>query len=284
MYFSTVAIVGVGLLGGSIGLALQKRQLARRVIGIGRNEAKLIEAENRHAVTEVTTDLAQGVADADLVIICTPVETVVSQVEAIAKACKKGTLITDVGSTKGSIVAGADKVLADGIGLWATFVGSHPMAGSEKTGVLFAKEDLFVNRAVIVTPSDATPPEAKSRIEAFWQALGARTITLPADKHDELVAFASHVPHLVASALAASTPADALPLVAGGWLDSTRIAAGDIELWRQILSENRSHTLLALTHFEKVISSFRAALESGDQAQISRLLRQGKTTRDSVGN
>ncbi|MEX2027256.1 MAG: prephenate dehydrogenase/arogenate dehydrogenase family protein, partial [Pirellulaceae bacterium] len=154
--FETIAIVGVGLLGGSIGLAVRERHIARRVVGIGRNLAKLREAENRHAVTDVTTDLAAGVREADLVIICTPVETVVDLVRQIAPAVGKGTLISDVGSTKATIVAGADQVLADGKGLWASFVGSHPLAGSEKNGVLFARADLLEGRTVVITPSSET--------------------------------------------------------------------------------------------------------------------------------
>src|SRR5688500_2425117 len=142
MFFETIAIIGVGLLGGSIGLAVRERHVARRVVGIGRELAKLREAENRHAATDVTTDLAAGVRDAGLVIVCTPVDTVVDFVRQVAPLVGKGTLITDVGSTKATIVAGADQVLADGKGLWASFVGSHPLAGSEKNGVAFARADL----------------------------------------------------------------------------------------------------------------------------------------------
>jgi prephenate dehydrogenase len=271
-------------LGGSIGLAVRERHIAKRVVGIGRDLARLREAENRHAVTEVTSDLAAGVRDANLVVICTPVETVVDFVRQIAPAVGKGTLITDVGSTKASIVAGADSVLADGKGLWASFVGSHPLAGSEKNGVQFAKPDLFEERTVVVTPSDATAAEAVDKIERFWQALGAKTVRTSPQAHDVAIAATSHLPHLVASALAAATPANDLPLAAAGWSDTTRIAAGDIELWRQILLDNRVHTLKALARFEKVIAEFRAALQANDSAALLRLLTQGKRNRDFVGN
>jgi prephenate dehydrogenase len=284
MFVETIAIVGLGLLGGSIGLAVRERHIAKRVVGIGRDLARLREAENRHAVTEVTTDLVAGVRDANLVVICTPVETVVDFVRQIAPAVGKGTLITDVGSTKASIVAGADSVLADGKGLWASFVGSHPLAGSEKNGVQFAKPDLFEERTVVVTPSDATAAEAVDKIERFWQALGAKTVRTSPQAHDVAIAATSHLPHLVASALAAATPANDLPLAAAGWSDTTRIAAGDIELWRQILLDNRVHTLKALARFEKVIAEFRAALQANDSAALLRLLTQGKRNRDFVGN
>ena len=284
MFLETIAIVGVGLLGGSIGLAVRERHVARRVVGIGRDLARLREAENRHAVTDVTTDLAAGVRDANLVIICTPVETVVDFVRQIAPAVGKGTLITDVGSTKATIVAGADQVLADGKGLWASFVGSHPLAGSEKNGVLFAKADLLEGRTVVLTPSDKTNADAADRVERFWQALGAKTLRATPQEHDVAIAATSHLPHLVASALAAATRASDLPLTGSGWRDTTRVAAGDVELWRQILLDNRVHTLKALEGFEKVLSDFRAALEAGDSAALAKLLTQGKRNRDFVGN
>lgn len=284
MFFEAIAVIGVGLLGGSIGLAVRQRHLAKRVIGIGRDMAKLREAEDRHAVTDVTTDLEAGVREAGLVIVCTPVETVVDLVRRIAPAVGRGTLITDVGSTKATIVAGADQVLADGQGLWASFVGSHPLAGSEKAGVIFAKAELLLDKTVVVTPSEATNHDAADRVERFWQALGAKTLRMMPVEHDEAIAAASHVPHLIASALAAATPEEALPLTATGWGDTTRVAAGDVELWRQILLDNRVHTLKALARFEKVVSAFRAALEAGDSAALARLLTQGKRIRDFVGN
>lgn len=284
MFFETIAIVGVGLLGGSIGLAVRERHVARRVVGIGRDLARLRDAENCRAVTEVTTDLAQGVRDAGLVIICTPVETVVDLVRQIAPQVGKGTLITDVGSTKATIVAGADQVLADGKGLWASFVGSHPLAGSEKNGVHFAKSDLLEERTVVITPSDQTNQEAADRVERFWQALGAKTQRVTPEEHDVAIAATSHLPHLVASALAAATPANDLPLAAAGWKDTTRVAGGDTELWRQILLDNRVHTLNALARFEKVMAAFRAALQANDSAALARLLAEGKRNRDFVGN
>jgi prephenate dehydrogenase len=272
------------LIGGSIGLALRKRTLARHVVGIGRRLETLRIAENRGAITAATTDLAEGIADAQLAIICTPVETVVDYVEQIAKTAKPGMLITDAGSTKASIVAGADRVLASGLGAWTSFVGSHPLAGSERTGPEFARDDLFEGRTVVVTPSDASRGEAVEQIEQLWQALGARVVRMSPAEHDAAVAATSHVPHVVASAVAASTPHDHLSLVAGGWLDTTRVAAGDVQLWRQILSDNRQNVAEHLAKLQQVLSSFRQALEQNDEAELVRLLQQGKRTRDSVGS
>ncbi len=280
--YSTIAIIGVGVLGGSIGLALQKNKLAKNIIGIGRSRGRLLRAKIRGAVTEITTDLAKGVQNADLVIICTPVKTVVDHIEAVGKHCRKDTIITDVGSTKKNIVAEASKVFLRNKSLKGKYVGSHPMAGSERSGVLYAKADLFEGRKVVVTPGPKTALVTVLKVRRFWRSLGAKTLVLTPAEHDRFVASASHVPHLIATALAASTPEKALKLVAGGWLDSTRIAAGDIELWRQILLENQSRTLEALALFEKLIDSFRHALTTGDESQIIALLRQGKKIRDSI--
>ena len=283
-FFDTVAIVGVGLMGGSIGLALRKERMSKHVIGIGRRIEQLRLAENRGAVTEATTDLRQGVASANLVVICTPVQQVPEFVAAAAKACKPETIITDVGSTKAAIVAACDKALADSKGLWASFVGSHPLAGSERTGVEFAREDLFQGRMTVVTPADQTRSEATAKVEAFWQGLGSKVVRMSPAEHDAAVAVTSHLPHLIASALAAATPADLLPLTASGWGDSTRVAAGDVELWRQIFLDNRANTLKALAPFETVLAELRQALEASDGPALARLLQQGKRIRDIVGS
>ena len=283
-FFDTVAIVGVGLMGGSIGLALRKERMARHVIGIGRRIEQLRLAENRGAVTEVTTDLRQGVASANLVVVCTPVGDVPEFVAAAAKACKPETIITDVGSTKAVIVNACDKALADSKGLWASFVGSHPLAGSERTGVEFAREDLFQGRTTVITPTDDTRPAAAAKVEAFWQGLGSKVVRMTPPEHDISIAATSHLPHLVASALAAATPADLLTLTASGWADTTRIAAGDVDLWRQIFLDNRVNTLKALAPFETVLAELRQALEAADGAALARLLQQGKRIRDTVGS
>ncbi len=283
-YWDRVAIIGVGLIGGSIGLGLRQRNLARHVIGIGRRMETLRTAENRGAITEATTDLAAGVAQAELVIIGTPVQTIVDQVKQVAEAAKSGTLVTDVGSTKQSIVEGADRALAGALGLWTSFVGSHPLAGSERTGVEFARADLLEGRTVVVTPSEASKSDAVERVESLWQALGAKVERMSPAEHDQAVAATSHVPHVVAAALAAATKQDYLPLTATGWADTTRVAAGDVELWRQILSDNRPHVLAQLREFEKFIAAYAAALERGDEAQLAHLLQQGKRHRDAVGS
>lgn len=277
--WDTVAIWGVGLIGGSIGLGLRQRGLAHRVVGIGRNPQRLEVARQLGAVTSVTSRLEEGVCDADLVVICTPVERIVGQVRQVAAACPAGALITDAGSTKGSIC----RALREGTGGAGVFVGSHPMAGSEKSGVRHSRADLFEQRVAIITPWEDSDRSAVLRLGEFWTSLGARVVRLTPEEHDAAVASISHVPHLVAAALAAATPSAHLEVAAGGWRDTTRVAGANPELWQQILGQNRLHVLQSLDKFEKVLSAFRHALECGDFGQLEQLLQAGKQNRDALG-
>ncbi|MCH2125781.1 MAG: prephenate dehydrogenase/arogenate dehydrogenase family protein [Pirellulaceae bacterium] len=272
----TIAIVGVGLIGGSIGLAAQECGLAARVIGIGRRRTSLQRAKRCGTVTETTTNLRKGVSQADFVVICTPIDQIVEFVREVLKYAPESTVVTDAGSTKGPIVMR----LSDA----KQFVGSHPLAGSEKTGAHHARSDLFHNRSVIVTPSRGALQPHISRVEQFWSRLGAQTFRMTAARHDKILAQTSHMPHLLASALAAATPSQSLAFTATGWQDTTRIAGGDVELWVQILKDNRRHILNSMDNFGKVLASFRQALEKGDQAALRRLLKTGKDNRDAVGN
>ena len=278
--WKTVAIVGVGLIGGSIGLALRRGKLADRVIGVGRDLKKLRGAYRRGIVSEVSDNLEQGVRGADLVVVCTPVASIVEQVRHVATACPRHALITDVGSTKSTIAAALIQKQLGGV----TFVGSHPLAGSEKAGCENARDVLFDGQIVIVTPTPSTPESAVRKTVQFWQQLGAEVRRMSPRDHDRAIAMTSHVPHLVASALAASTSAELLPLAATGWSDTTRIASGDVRLWEQILMHNRGHVLKSLDKFEKVLTSLRNSLESEKPRQLKSILAKGKQHRDTVGS
>lgn len=278
--WDTVAIVGVGLIGGSVGLALRNRGLAHRVIGVGRRPESLETARRRGAVDEATTDLALGVSAAELVVVCTPVGRIVDDVRLAARHCLADALITDAGSTKAEIV----RQLEGGLERGVRFVGSHPLAGSEKSGPAAARADLFVGRTVVVAPSAATAAADVHAIGRFWEALGAIIRTLAPDEHDRLLAASSHLPHLAAAALAATTPENCLPLVAGGWLDTTRVAAGDPQLWTQIFRSNRRHVLDALLHLEGSLADYRRALTDDDETQLLRLLTEAQRVRDAVGS
>lgn len=280
LHYDTLAIIGVGLIGASIGLAVRERKLADKVIGIGRTKKTLAKAKERGAIDEGTTSLARGMKRAQLGIVCTPVEQIAAQVLEAAAQAPPGALLTDAGSTKEAIVA----EIGDRLPASVTFIGGHPLAGSEKNGPDHARADLFVGRVVVVTPTKQTPPAAVAQITAFWQALGAKVLTMSPREHDAAVAATSHVPHAVASALAAATPPEVLELVAGGWLDTTRIAAGDAELWRQILLSNRDHSLRALAKFGKVLAQLQRALKDRDDEALRRILEAGKQTRDAVGS
>lgn len=279
--YNNIAIIGVGLIGGSIGLAVQELGLAKSVTGIGRREGSLLAATKVGAVTTTTTRIAEGVATADLIIVCTPVGHIVNLARQAAACCPAGTLITDAGSTKQKIVAQLDLDLSD---TNVRFIGSHPLAGSHAAGPAAADAKLFQGRRVVLTPTGQTDPTAVDETQTFWRALGAGVSQMSPDDHDVALAVTSHLPHLVAASLAGATPREHLQLTAGGWADATRIAAGDVDLWLQVFQQNTPHTLKALSNFEKVLSSFRAALESADDASLRQLLEQGKQHRDALGS
>jgi prephenate dehydrogenase len=277
----TLAIVGVGLIGGSIGLAARQRGIARQVVGIGRRQSALQLACERGAITSMSTDLATGVAQADLIVVCSPVETIPDLVAQVAEHCPHSALITDAGSTKQAIGAALDERLrAD----QATFNGSHPLAGSEKAGVANAQADLFVDRLVILTPTDRTPAAAQDRLQAFWKGLGAQVRCLTPARHDSVLAATSHLPHVIAAVLAAATPSDFLAFAATGWADTTRVAAGDVDMWQQILRQNRDCVLRCLDDFAKVLNCLTRALERQDDAAVAEILTLGKRQRDALAD
>ena len=244
--WDTVAIVGVGLIGGSIGLALRKKNLANNVVGIGRRQASLRIARRVEAVTHTTIDLNKGVAEAELVIVCTPVGRIVDHVRQAAQHCPERILITDAGSVKQPIVAALDGSLARG----CRFLGSHPLAGSEKTGATYASAELFEGRVAILTPTVNTRAEDFDLLEQFWQSLGSLVVQMSPEEHDQALALTSHLPHVAAGALTLTMPEKYYRLTGSGLLDTTRIAGGDPELWRQILVLNRENILRALEQYE----------------------------------
>lgn len=281
--WKTAAIVGAGLIGASLGMALRERRLVERVIGVGRRAESLAAAKARGAVDETTTDLAAGVRDAELIVICTPVASIAQHAAEAAAACPSGATITDAGSTKSKIIA--DISSSSGrLGREVHFVGSHPLAGSEKAGPGAARSDLFAGRVSIVTPLESSQPNAVATVERMWSEVGARVMRMTPEEHDRVLGATSHLPHLVAAALAAATPPELLGLTGSGWLDTTRIAAGDPELWKQIYLANLGHSLRALADFERVLSRWRAALEAGDSSLLLALLQEGKQIRDAVGS
>ena len=278
--WNTVAIIGPGLIGGSIGLALRNRGLAAHVSGIGRRRESLAKALDLGAATSISTSIDEGVKDADVVVVCTPVNEIAGHLLQAAAATPDRALLTDAGSTKSSIVAKVETALPKG----KHFVGSHPLAGGEKNGVDFARADLFEGKIVVVTPTLKTNPADVPAVTEFWQSLGGNVLSISPEAHDCALATTSHLPHLVASAAAQITPVAALQLTAGGWRDLTRIASGNPDLWSQILLDNRASILNSLAGFEKTMADFRAALEKADATKLRQLLMEGKLRRDALGN
>jgi prephenate dehydrogenase len=259
--FGTVAIVGVGLIGGSVGLTLRARNLAERVIGIGRDAGRLDEARRLGAIDQGTTDLVEGVSTADIVVICTPVDRIAADVVSAAHSSPMQTLITDAGSTKRRIVAAVE---VDATAR-AKFVAAHPIAGSEKHGPGHARPDLFNGRTCILTPTERTPHLQLDRARAFWSALGCRLVEIDPQTHDERLALTSHLPHAVAAALAMLVGPELVPLAAGAYRDGTRVAAAEAAIWTPIFLENRRAVLDAIDSFEATLGAFRAALDASDE-------------------
>jgi prephenate dehydrogenase len=276
----TVAIVGAGLIGGSIGKALRSRSLAKRIIGIGRSASGLDAARRAGAVTETTTDLT-AVAAADLVVVAAGVAAIPALLDAVDEAARPGTLVTDAGSTKATIVAAWERRRKS---RRCRFVGAHPIAGSHRRGAAAAEADLFTGRVAVVTPAARTPAADVEAVGEFWAAIGATVFVMPPREHDRILALTSHAPHLVAAALAAATPAEALQFTAGGWRDSTRIAAGDPELWADILLDNAGSLAVALKRFAGAVEKLLAAVAAGDRRRLVALLAKAKEGRDALGN
>jgi prephenate dehydrogenase len=280
MKIKTLTIVGVGLIGGSIGLAAKRRKLAERVVGGGRRQASLDQAQAAGAIDEGFLDLSRAVHEAEIAVFCTPVDQIAEQILASAPGCASGTLLTDAGSTKAEIVRRLEGRLPKGI----TFAGGHPLAGSEKRGVEHADADLFQNRLAIVTRTPATDPSAVERVSNFWRALGCRVRVMDPGEHDQALALTSHLPHLLAAALSSILPAELEEFTANGFRDTTRIAAGDPPLWTAIFSQNRLALLGALGRLDAQLARFREALTDGNWTAVADLLAQAKKVRDALGN
>lgn len=271
---STLAVVGVGLLGGSIAAGAKARRMVGRVIGIGRDAARLEQARQHGLIDAASTEMAAA-AEADLVVICTPVDRIVADVRKVAAICRSGTLITDVGSVKGSICWD----LATGLPPGIDFIGSHPLAGSEKSGFEAADADLLEGRVCVVTPDEHTNSATRDRLRTFWSKLGSRVIEMSPAAHDHALAESSHLPHVAAAALAATLQYEHRPFAATGFRDSTRIAAGDASLWTAILLANAEEVLKACDRYERVWREFRLALEAGDAKQLRTLLQKARENR-----
>ncbi len=260
-------------------MRLIRDRLAAEVVGFGRSEEKLRRSGELGAIHRGSLDLLDAASEADLVIACTPVQEIADGLLTAVVSANADAIFTDVGSTKGTIVEQIARTP-----LRHRFIGSHPLAGSDRSGVANANPNLLNDKLVLLTPTEANTREDVTKLETFWRSLGARTETLTPDDHDRALSLTSHLPHVVAAMLAASTPEDLLRLTGSGWKDTTRIAAGEPGLWRQILEENHGHVLHALKNFATISDQWIEAMEARDFDRVEQLLQAGKTIRDIVGN
>lgn len=283
MHLGKITLVGVGLLGGSLGLAIRRLRLADQVCGFVRRANAVAECERLGVVDRATRSLAAAVTDADLVVLCSPIGQMRGLAQEMLPFLKADAVITDVGSVKGVVVEELEP-LVESVG--AHFVGSHPMAGSEKTGAAAARADLFQNAVCVVTPTTRTNRNALRLVNEFWTALGSRLLSLTPTQHDDMVSRSSHLPHVVAAELANYVlspvhPREQALLCANGFRDTTRIAGGSPEMWRDIALANRQHLARVLGVFLEDLSEFRRALDESDAAAIEEFFAQARQRRDA---
>ncbi|MBI3331282.1 MAG: prephenate dehydrogenase/arogenate dehydrogenase family protein [Candidatus Omnitrophica bacterium] len=277
MRFKQVTIVGLGLIGGSLGMALRRRRLARAVVGVSRRPASLRRARRLGAIDWGTTDLARAASGADVVVLATPVDAIVPYGRRAARAMRPGGVLTDVGSTKAAVV----RALARGLPRGVSFVGAHPIAGSERRGVEAADARLFDGTLCILTPTARTDRRALRVVRRLWTSLGGRVVTMSPDRHDRLLAGLSHLPHLVACSLIGAMTG-ALPRPPQSFLDMTRITQSDPDLWDDIFLSNRVHLLRAMDRFEARWRALRRLVAGSRRRALRRALARAHSRRHAL--
>lgn len=275
-----LSILGVGLLGGSLGLAAKSNVTGVKIVGYGHRPSTLSEAKAAGAIDRATDSVRDAVIGADLIVLCTPVGLFEGLLSEIAAAASPGAIVTDVGSTKRSVVASAERILPRGV----RFVGSHPMAGSEKRGIRYAAADLFEGALCITTPTPATDPTALAEVETFWRSVGMQTTRMSPEEHDRRLADISHLPHALAAALVAIQDDESLALAGNGFRDVTRIAAGDGGLWRDILMDNRDNVRDSAERLQRQLTDLLSRLQSSDADAVKDWLDRAAERRQRMGS
>ena len=292
--FDTMAVVGVGLIGGSLGMAAKEYGAVRRVIGIGRNEQKLMKAKLLGAVDDYSLDFATGARESDLVVIATPVRTIIPTLELMAPNLKPGTIITDVGSTKREIVEQAVNVTPRG----CSFVGGHPMAGSDESGVEHAFPGMFIGATYVLTPTTQTSLDAIQKMSRFIDAIGARVEVMTPEEHDAAVALISHLPHALSAALLHTimkpslgsvserkaqnlNSAQVLRLAAGSFRDLTRISNSPPEIWRDICLTNAGEIIRAIELLKRNLEKLEQAIIDRDAERVTRFFEEARQVRQA---
>ena len=281
MSFSKIAIIGPGLLGGSIALALRQRFPGTCVAVWARRPEAVERVRAMGAADIATADLATVVENAELVVLCVPVGTMPALAEKIAPLLLQRAIVTDVGSVKAPVSAALGGIFKGR----ARFVGSHPMAGSERTGIEAARADLFENAVCIVTPESDTAPDTVAELGAFWEQLGCTVRALPPAEHDEVIALVSHLPHLLAATLVnfvCARNADSLNFCGNGFRDTTRVASGPPEMWAEILRSNREPLKKSIRAMIENLNEVLTLLHNADETPMRQFLARAKTARDRL--
>lgn len=273
--FNKVVIIGTGLIGGSLGLDLKKKHLAGEIIGLSRQRKNAYLSKKIGAVDQISRSL-DAVIGADLVILATPVDTIIDIGLKIANKIKKNCVVIDVGSSKENIVSKLSASIPN-------FIGCHPMAGSEKKGIAGAQSGIFSGSVCIVTPDRLTNDSALNKIKLLWEKLGAQVVILSPKKHDQILSLTSHLPHALAFSLVNTVPVKFLGFSAGGLKDLTRIAASDADLWSQIFLSNRNNLLNALCAFQRELDSLKLALKNNNKNKLTKILGHAREKRKILG-
>jgi prephenate dehydrogenase len=287
VHFKQVAIIGVGLIGGSLGMILRRKAMADHVVGIGRRVENLKTAVELGAIDRYVADPKEGVQGADLVILATPVDTYDRHLKEWAHCLTPGAIVSDVGSVKGTLVEQSEAAMPAGV----HFVGAHPIAGKEKTGVAAGSDQLFKGARCIVTPTKRTDPQALERIKQLWEEAGSIVLTMDPHLHDQILGAVSHLPHIAAFALM-NALADlrdhrlsALDLAGhsgGGLRDTTRIAASSPEMWRDIFLWNRDNLVSYIDQYQRALEDLKRLIKAGDAAGIEKALERAKGEREKL--
>ena len=278
-----IAILGLGLMGASLALGLKKRGFRGQVLGYARRGETRGQALQEGVVDAVFADPAEAVREADLVVICVPIWSIAKLAEQIVPALKAGAVVTDVGSTKSALLKIMCPAFEDSA---ACFVGSHPIAGSEKTGLEAGNPDLYEGRLTVVCPDPTTPPAADALIVELWQAVGSEVVEMSPEEHDAMLASTSHLPHMVAAALARSVadghPAQKADFCGTGFKDTSRVASGSADMWVDIIDTNRAALEAELDRFHEELRGLIDILRKGDGDDIRKWLEDARDDRDEI--
>ena len=274
----TVCVVGLGLLGGSIGMAVNRSLKTVKCVGYSHRSVTRLRALELGVIDECYDNLAEAVDKAQLVILASPIGTFAELMQEMAQHLKAGCIVTDVGSTKVLPTRWARKYLPRNV----KFLGSHPMAGSEQRGVEFARADLFDDAHCIITPTSATSRQTVSFLSQFWKELGLRICRMNPAEHDRILARISHLPHILATALINCSDEKQMLLCGKGFLDTTRIASGPPGVWHDIIMSNDKNTDAAIDRLISQLRRLQKALRDGNNQAVTRMLNEARSKRDNL--